>query len=54
MCESTIKRREFSAVTERDSEQMCVGDLTVTDKFLLIHEIAGGNRKIVLPEDVIR
>ena len=53
MLESPSEGGQPAAMTEGHSQQMRIGDLTVTEKFLLVDEIAGGNREVVLPEDVI-
>lgn len=52
--DSAIERRELSAMAQRHREQMRIRDLTVTEEFGLVDEIAGGNRYVVLPEDMVR
>ena len=51
--DSAIERRELSIMTQRHRKQMRVCDLTVTDEPRLVDEIAGGNRYVVVPKDMV-
>jgi hypothetical protein len=49
-----IERGELSFMTHRHREQMRVRDLTMTEEFGLVDEIAGCDRDVVLPENMPR
>lgn len=54
LSDCAIECGKLSAMTQRNREQMGVRDLTVTEEFALVDQIAGGKRNVVLPEDMVR